>query len=194
MVVISFENCLDGETMYCWKTINLSRDIGLHRILFISMLTMIVVFILTYLPINLLFPKIHYHDEHFLLFMFTLISMMPIHKLLHVVPLVLTGCRVSLTVKFYRVFPTFQLKTCEGIKKKRMMISLLTPFLTFTILLVIGGLYYPAYMHYFSIALAFHIGMCVPDFLLLKHLLFAPKVCTIEEFEDGYEVLVHNNK
>jgi len=194
MLVISFVLCLDGETMYCWKTINLSRDIGLHRILFISMITMILVFILTYLPINLLFPKIHFDDGHFLLFMFILVCMMPVHKLLHVFPLILTGCRVSFNIKFYRVFPTFQLKACEGIKKKRMIISLLTPFLTFSILFVIGGIYFPAYIHYLSIAFAFHIGMCVPDFLLLRQLLFAPKVCTIEEYEDGYEVLVQNNR
>lgn len=176
--------------MYCWKTINLSRDIGQYRILFISMLTMILVFILTYLPINLLFPKIHLNDRYFLFFMLILVSMIPIHKLLHVIPLVLTGCRVSINIKFYRLFPAFQLKACDGIKKNRMIISLLTPFLTFTTLFLIGGIYYPAYMHYFSIAMAFHIGICVPDFLLLKHLLFAPKVCLIEEFEDGYEVLV----
>ncbi len=176
--------------MNCWKTINLTRDIGLNRILFISMLTMIFVFILTYLPINLLFPTIHFKDGYFLLFMLLLITMIPIHKLLHAIPLLICGCRVSVHIKFYWVFPALQLKACEGIKKKRMIISLLAPFILFTLFLLVFGMYFPAYMHYFSIAMAFHIGLCVPDFLFLKQLLFAPKLCFIEEYEDGYEVLI----
>jgi len=108
------------------------------------------------------------------------------------IPLVLCGCRFSARIKLFYLFPTIQLKACQGMKKNEMIASLLTPFVTFSILFVLGSIYLPTYMHYFSIAMAFHIGLCVPDFLLLKHLLFAPKLCFIEEFEDGYEVLVQN--
>lgn len=178
--------------MSCWKTINLTKDIGLYRIILISLLTMILSFILTYLPINLLYSKVHLKDGHFLMFVLLLISMPPFHKLLHMIPLVLCGCRFSARIKLFYLFPTIQLKACQGMKKNEMIASLLTPFVTFSILFVLGSIYLPTYMHYFSIAMAFHIGLCVPDFLLLKHLLFAPKLCFIEEFEDGYEVLVQN--
>lgn len=69
-------------------------------------------------------------------------------------------------------------------------INLLLPNVHLTTALILGSMYFPAYMHYFCIALPFHIGLCVPDFIFIKHLLFAPKMCFIEEFEDGYEVLV----
>lgn len=176
--------------MTCWKTINLSRDIGLNRIIFISMITMILAFILTYLPINLLYPKVHLKDGHFLLFIFLLISMVPFHKFLHTLPLLISGSRVSINIKFYHLLPSIQLRACQGIKKHCMIFSLLTPFLSFTLFFLFGCLYFPTYMHYFSIAMAFHLGLCVPDFLFLKQLLLAPKTCFIEEFEDGYEILV----
>ncbi|TXC89716.1 DUF3267 domain-containing protein [Metabacillus litoralis] len=188
MVVLNMS--LDGETMNCWKTINLSKDVGLHRISFISMLTMICVFILTYLPINLFFSKVHLKDGHFLMFVLLMVSMIPIHKILHALPLLLCGCRVEMKIKFYYMFPSFQLKACNGIKKHNMLISLLTPFIVFTTVFLYGSILFPAYMHYFSIAMAFHIGLCVPDFIFIKHLLLAPRSCFVEEFDDGFEVLV----
>jgi hypothetical protein len=190
MVVLRYNNNLDGEKMNCWKTINLSKDIGIHRILLISMLTMIVVFILTYLPINLLLPNVHLEDGHFLMFVLLLVSMIPIHKLLHTFPLLISGCRVSLKIKFYYLLPILQIKACHSIKKSNMLLSLLAPFIFITTALFLGSLYFPAYIHYLCIAMAFHIGLCVPDFIFIKHLLFAPKMCLVEEFEDGYEVLV----
>lgn len=180
----------DGVKMNCWKTINLSKDVGSQRILFISTLTMVFVFILTYLPINLLLPNVHFKDQHFLLFILLLVSMIPIHKLLHVFPLILCGCRVSLKIKYYYLLPIFQIRTCDCVKKGNMIVSLFFPFFIFTAILFLSSIYFPAYVHYLCIALAFHIGLCVPDFILIRHILFAPKTCFIEEFEDGYEVLV----
>ncbi|WP_226670068.1 DUF3267 domain-containing protein [Metabacillus litoralis] len=176
--------------MNCWKTINLSKDVGTHRILFISMLTMIFVFILTYLPINLFFSKVHLKDGHFLMFVLLLVSMIPVHKILHLFPLLLSGCPVEMKVKHYYFIPFIQIKACKEIKKHNMLLSLITPFMFFTFIFLIGSIIFPAYMHYFSIATAIHIGLCVPDFIFIKHLLLAPRSCFIEEFDDGYEVLV----
>jgi hypothetical protein len=190
MEVLCIDLRMDGGKMNCWKTINLSKDVGSHRMIFISMLTMIFVFILTYLPINLLLPKDHLNDEHFLLFVLLLISMIPIHKLLHAFPLILSGCRVSLKIKCYYMLPILQIRTCHGINKRTMILSLLSPFLICTSVFLFCSPYFPAYVHYLCIALAFQIGLCVPDFIFIKHIISAPKTCFIEEYEDGYEVLV----
>jgi Putative zincin peptidase len=176
--------------MNCWKTINLSKDVGSQKILFISTLTMVIVFILTYLPINLLLPNVHFKDRHFLLFVLLLVSMIPIHKLLYAFPLILSGCRVSLKIKFFYMLPIFQIRTCHGVRKGNMILSLLSPFFICTSILLLISIYFPAYVHYLCIALAFHIGLCVPDFILIRQIIYAPKTCFIEEFEDGYEILV----
>ena len=176
--------------MNCWKTINLSKDVGQHRILFISMLTTVFIFILTYLPINLLLPNVHLKDEHFFMFVISLLSMIPIHKLLHAIPLLISGSRVSMKIKFFYLLPVIQIKTSQSIKKRNMLISLISPFLIVTIVLLLGSMFFPSYVHYFCIAMALHIGICVPDFMISKHILRAPKMSFIEEFDDGYEVLV----
>ncbi|MBZ5750808.1 MULTISPECIES: DUF3267 domain-containing protein [Metabacillus] len=176
--------------MNCWKTINLSKDVGQHRILFISMLTMVFIFILTYLPINLLLPNVHLKDEHFFMFVLLLLSMFPIHKLLHAIPLLISGNRVSMKIKFFYLLPVIQMKASQSIKKRNMLISLMSPFLILTIALFSGSMFFPDYVHYFCIAMALHIGICVPDFIISKHILLAPKMSFIEEFDDGYEVLV----
>ncbi|MDQ0232312.1 DUF3267 domain-containing protein [Metabacillus malikii] len=176
--------------MTCWKTINLSKDIGQSRILFLSIITMIFVFILTYLPINLLLPNNRLNDEHFIIFVLLYISLLPIHKLLHALPLLISGCRVSTKIKYYFMIPVLEVKACNSIKKGSMIISLLAPFLIITSLLLLSSLSFTSYIHYICIAMAFHIGLCVPDFIFIKHLIFAPKTSMIEEFEDGYEVLI----
>lgn len=176
--------------MNCWKTINLTKDVGQHRILFLSMITMVFVFILSYLFINLLFPNVHLKDGHFLMFVLLLISINPIHKLLHALPILLSGCRVSLKLKQFFWLPTFQIKACQSISRVNMIVSLLVPFVIITSIIIFGSIQYPAYMHYFCIAMALNIGLCVRDFIFLKHLLTAPKMSYIEEYEDGYEVLI----
>ncbi|MGM0876264.1 MAG: DUF3267 domain-containing protein [Bacillota bacterium] len=124
------------------------------------------------------------------MFVLVMVSMIPIHKLLHALPLLVSGYRVSLKIKYYYMLPIFQIKSCNGIKKVNMLLSLIAPFLFFTSVFFLGGVSFPAYMHYFCIAMAFHIGLCVPDFIFIRQLLFAPKTCFIEEFEDGFDVLV----
>lgn len=184
------DESLDGEKMNCWKTINLQKDVGQNRILFLSIITMIFVFILTYLPINLLLPNIHLKDEHFFLFVVLFISLMPIHKLCHALPLLFSGNRVSVKFKQYYLIPVLEVKACNSIKKGNMILSLLFPFIFMTAILCLVSIYFTPYVHYICIAMAFHIGLCVPDFIFLKQLLFAPKMSLIEEYEDGYEVLI----
>lgn len=178
--------------MICWKTINLSKDVGHYRILLLSILTMFFIFILTYLPIHLLFPNVRLKDDHFFMFILLLLSIIPIHKLLHAAPLLISGSRVSIKVKLFYLLPVIQIKTSQSIKKKNMLLSLMSPFLIITIALLLGSIIFPAYAHYFCIAIAFHIGFCVPDFIISKYLLLAPKTSLIEEFDDGYEVLIRN--
>lgn len=49
---------------------------------------------------------------------------------------------------------------------------------------------YPAYIHYFTIILSLHIGLCVSDFITLKNVLNSPQNCYVEEHEDGIEILI----
>ncbi|MFC0272064.1 DUF3267 domain-containing protein [Metabacillus herbersteinensis] len=179
--------------MNCWKTINLSKDFGLHRIYIFSMLTMIITFIIIYLPIHFVYPQVEFKEGQFFFFILVLVTLIPIHKLFHVLPLILSGNRVNFRVKYLTFIPSLQIKACYSIKKSSMLCSLLFPLLFITPLLVIAGTSFLPYIHYFCILIAYHIGMCVPDLIFAKLILQAPKTSYIEEFEDGFEILVHKS-
>lgn len=49
----------------------------------------------------------------------------------------------------------------------------------------------PQYVHYATILLAYHIGICAVDLFYAKAVISAPKGALVEENEDGYEILVN---
>ncbi|WLR42839.1 DUF3267 domain-containing protein [Bacillus carboniphilus] len=177
--------------MNCWKTINLSKDIGLYKIYFLSLIVMFFSFIAVYLPLNLIFQGIHLREDNFIYLVLFFIVLVPIHKLLHILPLWLRFQKVNIQVKWSNMFiPIFRTKACRAVTKRLLLISLMTPFIVISILFMACIILFPNYFHYFSIALAFHIGCCVPDFVCINQMIRAPRFCMIEEVEDGYDILV----
>lgn len=176
--------------MNCWKTINMSKDFGFYRLSFLSVISMIIAFIIIYLPINLLFPQVHFKEGPFLLFILLLFGLVMLHKFLHIIPLLLSGNRMTYQLKFYSFIPTIRIKPCYSTKKLDMLLSLIAPFIIITLSLTLLGIQFPFYMHYFCMATAFHIGICIPDFIFINQIIKAPKKCYIEEYDDGFEVLI----
>ncbi|MDR0136320.1 DUF3267 domain-containing protein [Metabacillus idriensis] len=175
--------------MNCWKTINLSKDYGFHRLFIVSVLTMMITFISIYLPLVVVFPSIHLKEDHFFLLLLFIICIVPCHKLLHAMPLWMYGYRVSLKLKFQSYMPILFLKTNCNVSKASMTLSLLTPFVIVTAVMIAGLMHFPAYLHYFCLAIAFHTGLCVTDFIFLSQLSKAPKACFIEEADESFEIL-----
>lgn len=175
--------------MNCWKTINLSKDYGFHRLFIVSVLTMMFTFISIYLPLVVAFPSVQLKEGHFLLFLLFIAGVVPCHKLLHAVPLWMSGYRVSLKIKLQTYLPVIYIKTNCNVNKTNMILSLITPFLTVTALMIAGLVTNPSYLHYFCLGIAFHTGLCVTDFIFLKQLVKAPKTCVIEEADESFEIL-----
>ncbi|MRX71462.1 DUF3267 domain-containing protein [Bacillus lacus] len=179
--------------MYCWKTVNLSKDYGLHRIVFISVLLSIFSFIMLYLPLNMIHGETVLKSDKFLFFLALICLTVPIHKCLHVLPLLLCGRRISIKLKKRAFYSFLHFTPYSGVHKKLMLISLLTPFLLVTSMMISASMQLPQYLHYFSMIAAFHIGWCVPDFLYIRQLVIAPKSCIIEEYNDDFEILIDTN-
>jgi hypothetical protein len=81
----------------------------------------------------------------------------------------------------------------EPIKKWLFLTASLMPFVIINPLLIFACYLFPHYVHYLTIILAFHVGMCVSDMISVKNVLFAPKGSFIEENDDGIEILIKNN-
>ena len=178
--------------MTCWKTFNLSRDYGHHRVTLLSLITMLIAFILLYLPLNLIYSSIYLNEDGALMFLFFLIAIFPLHHFLHAVPLWISRKKVKM--KFKRLFffcPVLSIRCCQSIPKKLSMIVYATPFFIVTSVILSASFMYPEYIHYFSIIGAINLGLCVTDFICINQFIKAPKMCVIEEIDDGFDILLH---
>lgn len=182
------------NTVNCWKTIDISRDYGSQRIIIISVISMLLSFIILYLPLSILFPKAYLHDDGILLLILSLIFTPTIHKLFHILPLVLFRIKIKLDMKRYFVFPNVTYSICQTVGKKLSILSLVAPTVLITLPSILLCFIYPSYMHYFSIVAAFNIGLSLIDYIYLFMCLKAPRKCFIENYEGGFDILIRESK
>lgn len=182
---------LGADTMNCWKTVNFTKQYGSHRLFILSSLTMFFTFIILYLPVTYFFVAYSHYDQYFFQLVIGLMLLYPIHKLFHYLPIAHLGNKVVKKVELNKFYiPTIIVRINEPISKVHFLITLCTPFLIVNILLLGVCYLFPHYVHYFTILIAFHVGICASDFIRGKDVIFAPKNSFIEENEDGIEILV----
>ncbi|WP_099362464.1 DUF3267 domain-containing protein [Fredinandcohnia onubensis] len=178
--------------MTCWKTINLSKDYGFHRIVLVSLISMFIAFILFYLPMNLMYSSIKLNEDGSIYFLLALLLIYPLHAALHVLPYWVTGKKLKVTFKWmYGIIPIVSTRSKDALSKPFIIFVMSTPFLLITTLMLGACVAFPVYIHYFSIIAAINFGLCVPDFIYLGQFIKAPRSCTVEEVEDGYDILIH---
>lgn len=177
--------------MNCWKAINLTKQYGSGRVFFLSTLTMLLTYVSIYVLVNFLFVPTSFDDKYFILLIIGLWLMYPLHKLMHLLPILNFKDKIQkkFSIKFF-ILPIIQIRVVEPISKWFFIFSLIMPFIFIDGLLFIACFAFHDYVHYFTILLAFHIGICVSDFICLKKVLLAPNKAYIEENEDGFEILV----
>lgn len=176
--------------MHCWKSINVKKQYGSERLFLLSVLTGFGVFASFYVTLNILYSN-PLSDQHFIYFVLALLAIHPVHKLFHFLPLV--GCldNVRLIMKRQCVFiPVLMLRIQDPVNKRRFICALLTPFLLINTAIILLCAAFPAYVHYFSLLLAYHSGLCLIDLLYVRNALRSPKHALIEETDTGYEILV----
>jgi hypothetical protein len=118
--------------------------------------------------------------------------MYPIHKLFHFLPIAHLGNCVKKSVEIYGgVLPVIHIRVHEPIRKWNFLLALFFPFFVIGLLIFSGYILFPSYSHYFTILLAYHIGLCVSDFICASNVLFAPNHSYIEENDNGFEILIN---
>jgi hypothetical protein len=177
--------------MNSWKAINLNKQYGQQRVIFLSILTMLFSFIFIYVPVNYIFVPTSLNDKYFILLLIGLWLMYPLHKIIHLLPIIPFNKNIQkkITMKYF-IFPIINIRIVDPISKWFFIFSLIMPFMVINALLIMSCYTFNNYVHYFTILIAFHIGICVSDFICIKKVLFAPNHAYIEENEDGFEILV----
>ncbi len=181
---------MEMRNLHCWKTINVQKHYGHDRILLMSIISMLAVFSVFYIALNV-FRHEPVSDKLFPLFIIVLLMIYPVHKLLHFLPLIKVKKHIRFHIKYYfKIVPILKLHVTEPVLKSRYVASLIIPFIVINTILIIGALVFPSFRHYFTLLLAFHSGLCLIDLLYVKHLLKAPKKALIEENDKGFQILI----
>lgn len=176
--------------MHCWKTINVKKQYGLDRLFLLSSLLVIVVFSFSYALLGII-NDTNKSDEYFFLFLLAFLSIYPLHKLFHYIPLFPNREKVKLLLdKQYKYLPTISIRIFEPISKNRFIFSLLAPFIFLNFVLISAAIVVPAFAHYFLILLAYHCGICLIDLVYVKNISKSPKSALIEETDTGFEILI----
>ncbi len=176
--------------MHCWKSINLKKQYGFDRLFLISALIGAAVFTSYYMLLAITYAE-PLSDQNFLLFTIGMLAIYPVHKLVHLVPLL--GCRKCLKIsirKQLKLCPMISLYIKEPVRKSRFMLALIAPFILINATVIILSLTWPAYSHYFAILLAYHSALCVTDLIYIRNLARSPRHALIEETDTGFEILV----
>lgn len=177
--------------MNCWKTVNITKQVGFHRVFILSILFGLFGFILLYLPLSIIHRTPVMEDYGLLPLMFGFAFMPLVHKLMHILPLLCTNRQFKLEWKIKkRVFPDF--KVCQNTKTSKpiLILALLAPTLFLTLPLIIASYAIPSFYAYFLLFASINLGLSYVDFLYVNHVLKAPKKCVIANADQGYDILI----
>lgn len=177
------------HTLHCWKTINVKKQYGSDRVFLLSSLFVIAVFSFAYVLIGIINDATK-SDDYFWIFLLSFISIYPLHKLFHFIPLIRCRDKVKFLKDKQYFLPIISMRVIEPINKQRFIFSLLSPFIFLNIALFTAAVFIPVFAHYFTILLAYHCGICLIDLIYVKNLSKSPKRALIEETDAGYEILV----
>src|SRR5699024_8632957 len=88
-----------GVEMYCWKTININKDMVLSWLYITSFLVSLFIFSVMYIPFSII-HKMASIQEIGILYLFIALLFLPlIHSLMHVLPLIVTNNHTRLVLK-----------------------------------------------------------------------------------------------
>lgn len=156
-----------------------------------SVFTILLSFVLIYTLLSVLLTHVILYGDQTMVFFSLLLLLYPVHKLLHYLPLRLLCKKVktSWSLKWNLVL-TCRVNVHVPIRKHLYLLTLVLPFVIMSVILIGCALSFPHYIHYFTILLSLHTGLCVSDFIYIKNLISSPRHSFIEEHLEGYDILI----
>ncbi len=177
--------------MSCVKEINVNKQYGQLWLDFMSAILAFTVFIITYLPMNYLFPDTVINTESLSIFTLFLIGLYPVHKLIHYIPLMPVNKNIKKSLELRsKCVPMIQLKVNEPVPKLMYLSALIAPILCINGTLLLLMLSFQQYGAFFIILLSLHIGLSCRDLIYIKIVMNTPKFSYIEENEVGLNILI----
>lgn len=177
----------------CKRQLDIHARFGLPRIAFMSVVSTIIMFLVSY-EIMYFFSNTRLSDHYFLVFLFCVILMYPLHKSVHLLfflPYYQSFKAHKLTNRRWLLF--YNTYVNRPVHKIYFCIDLILPLVLLTTLFIVLTIHYPQYGHYFMFLLSLNFGFSILDLLYLKIILFSNYGQYIEEHSTGIHILKKTN-
>ncbi len=161
------------------------------RLAIISFTAIIISFLILYLILSLLLPAHSFSEYGFIPLLLGCLLIMPLHKLLHCIPLWISGNKAYITFHPNRGFLCFHCHIPNALSRRLSIVTVLSPILFLTIVCIAGSWFSPEHMHYFVIFASINIGLSVYDLIYVIQLIKAPKHAFIEDHNNGFHILIN---
>ncbi|WP_176222100.1 DUF3267 domain-containing protein [Tuberibacillus sp. Marseille-P3662] len=179
--------------MNCWKTFNIFKQLGTTRLMVVSLGGAMSFYILFYLLMT-----VNGYNGPFrfnmLLFLGSIILVLPLHKLLHCLPAWLSGHEARVYFEKGQWMPRMQCVIPGAMPKKRYMSVTLAPFVILSLFSLGMTFTFPEEVHYLSAIGSLNFGMSVADILYFAHIVRAPAQSWVEEGPGHCRILIKNHE
>ncbi|MBU9720724.1 MULTISPECIES: DUF3267 domain-containing protein [Bacillaceae] len=177
--------------MNCWKTISIDHEFGRERLWFMSISMALLYFIFFFVSFRTFYSAPPLMDYGLGFLLFSLAVIIPLHLILHCLPLWIAGKKATFGVR-RKFWPFFYYSSKGPLSKQLAITSICAPILVITLVSISAVIIFPEWLHYIAMMSALNFGLCMYDLLTLKHLRTAPKKAYFEEHRDGYHILYNN--
>lgn len=173
----------------CTKNFNIKTTYGIQRIVFISTVIAVILFLVSFEIFNS-FVNVQFSDDHFLLLALSLILVYPLHKLLHLIVFIGNARSLMIQKVTRRQWPPLlNIRVNHPISKWQFALALVLPFILITAASMFCAVNLPHFGHYFMFIFSVNAGISFIDFVYLKYVLKTPKDTYVEERRYGFEIL-----
>ncbi|WP_216829383.1 DUF3267 domain-containing protein [Alkalihalobacterium elongatum] len=177
--------------MFCWKSVNITRDFGRTRLAIVSITSAILFFLIFYLFLSSIVNTTSVNQYGVVPFIVGLFLVPVFHKILHCIPIWLCGKKAKLIIKKIERIPILYCFIPYTISKRLCITSSLFPLVVITLVMITGSVLSPEHLPYFTIYATVNFGLSVYDMIYVTHLIKAPKSSLIEDHFDGFHILLN---
>jgi hypothetical protein len=180
--------------MNCYKSININKTIGSQRLFILSAFCGLAFFMLFYDLFLAFYPETKITEAGGWPFLLSALFILPVHKLMHCLPLWLSGIPARLIYKkAYGSVPYIHCQFKTALSLRTMKLSVLAPFVLITSACFAGAYTWTLFMPFFITFAALNFALCAYDFIYFSCILKAPKEALIEDHDiNGFFILIRD--
>ncbi|SEP80572.1 DUF3267 domain-containing protein [Piscibacillus halophilus] len=177
--------------MTCWKSINVSKELGYNRLVILSTLLGLTTFLFMYVPFSIIYSGVTIKAPSIYIVLSSLILIPLLHKLTHAIPIMFTDKEFHFRWGFkYKYIPILRIQMKSSLSKRTSILTMLAPTLKITVPLMLALIGFPMYFPIIILCLALNIGISLQDLIALGYFVKAPRNSIIEKSQENYDILI----